>query len=204
MKKIKVIILVFLFLFVCSSMVAQSDRIQIWPGKLLITVHEWPSKDEDVKYPTIQVINPQSQGINVSTKIDNPNSADLTGGYSNIPDLSWVKTDPEMLYLPPAAEGEFEVILEVPEDEQALHFNEKWLTLVTVYSKIEEAPGSVNIQIELGVKLYIKTPEGEVAEIQPIHILLLFFISLVIVYLAYSYIRKKKSSETIFYFKKKK
>lgn len=204
MKKTTVIILVILFLFACSSVVVQSGHIQIWPGKLWITINEWPSEDEDVKYPTIQVTNPQSQAINVSTKTDNPAAADLTGDYSYIPDLSWVSTIPEMLYLLPGESGEFRVVIKVPEDEQSSHFNEKWLTLVTVYSRDEKIPGSFNIQTEIGVKLFIKTPEGVVAEIQPIHVLLFFFILLVIVYLAYSSTKKKKSSEAIFYFKKKK
>ena len=204
MKKITIIFLVILFLFVCFSIVAQSDRIQIWPGKLWIEMQEWPSEEEDTEYPTIQVTNPQSQGINVSARIDYPRPTDLTGDYTNIPDLSWVKTTPEKLYLPPKSSGKFKVFIEVPEDEQSSHFNEKWLTLVTIYSYTGGSQGGFNFQIELGVKLFIKTPAGEVAEIQPIHILLFFFISLVIVYLAYSSIRKKKSSEAIFYFKKKK
>ena len=201
MKKIIVMFLVFLILFTSFSVVASG--IKIWPGKHSITINRWYSEGEEVDHPRIQVTNTESYGINVSVSIDNPHVNTLSGGYSQIPDLSWVKVVPEVLYLPGGSSDFVEVFIEVPESEQSLYYNEKWEALV-VFTPPMEPGGGVNVQLELAVKLFIKTPEGEVAEIQPTHILLFFFISLVILYLAYIFIKKKKSSEAIFYFKKKK
>jgi len=64
-----------------------------------------------------------------------------------------------MLYLPAKTSGEFEVFIEIPESERQLHYNESWETWVILSSSSDpESQGDVNIQIELGVKLFIKTP----------------------------------------------
>jgi hypothetical protein len=193
--------LVFLVLFTSFSVVASG--IKIWPGEHSITINRWYSEGEEVDHPRIQVTNTESYDINVSVSIDNPHVNTLSEGYSQIPDLSWVKVVPEVLYLPGGSSDFVEVFIEVPESEQSLYYNEKWEALV-VFTPPMEPGGGVNVQLELAVKLFIKTPKGEVAEIQPTHILLFFFISLVILYLAYIFIKKKKSSEAIFYFKKEK
>jgi hypothetical protein len=182
-------------------MVASS--VKIWPGKHYITINKWYSTGEEVKHPRIQVMNTESYDINVSVSIDNPHVNTLSGGYSQIPDLSWVKVFPEVLYLPGGSSDFVEVFIEIPESEQSLHYNEKWEALVVFTPPIKPG-GGVNVQVELAVKLFIKTPTGEVARIPYIYILLGIIISAIIIYMTQSYVNKKKSSEAIFYFKKKK
>ena len=201
MKKITVMFLVFLVLFTSFSVVVSG--IKIWPGKHYITINKWYSEGEEVDHPRIQVTNTESYGINVSVSIDNPHVNTLSGGYSQIPDLSWVKVVPEVLYLPGGSSDFVEVFIEIPESEQSLHYNEKWEALV-VFSPPIKPDGGVNVQVELAVKLFIKTPTGEVARIPYIYILLGIIISAIIIYMTQSYVKKKKSSEAIFYFKKKK
>lgn len=190
MKRITVVFLVFLFLSACFSMVASG--IQIWPGKLTITMDEG-YRGEEIKHP-IQVTNPHSYDINVSARIDNPSADKLSEGYSYIPNLSWVKTVPEMLYLPAKTSGEFEVFIEIPESERSLHYNESWETWVILSSSSDpESQGDVNIQIELGVKLFIKTPPSiGLTMIQNLYILLGVIISIIVTVVTVFYVKKKK------------
>lgn len=201
MKKIIILFLALLTLFTVFSMVASG--VKIWPGKISIDITKWYSDTEDVEHARIQVINTESYGINVAVSIENPHIKRLTGEYSQIPDVSWIKVVPEELYVPGGSSDFVEVYIEVPESEQSLHYNEKWETSV-IFTPPNKLGGGVNVQIELAVKLFIKTPSGEEARIQPIHILFGFIILLIIILAAMSYVKKKKRSAAIFYVKQKK
>jgi len=200
-KKIIVIFLVFLILFTGFSIVASG--VKVWPGKHYITINKWYGPGEEVKNPIIHVTNTESYGINVSVRINAPGSKSLSGGYSNIPDVSWVRTVPEVIYIPAGSSGELEVIIEVPESQQSLHYNEKWEAYVVISPPLTSG-GGINVQTELAVKLFIKTPTGEAAGFQYIHILLFFITLIILMCIVFFYVGKKKRSATLFYFKKKK
>ena len=188
-KKIIFLILVFLILSMCFSMI--TSGIKIWPGKYDININRWPNNNEKVDTPTIQVTNTESYDINVSIRVDHPASETITEGYSFIPDLSWVRVIPEKLFIPAGYSDELELFIEVPESEQSSHYNEKWETLVVITPPVKKGQG-INFQTELAVKLFITTPKGEYAQIQYIFILLCTLILIIIVLIALNHVRKKK------------
>jgi len=200
-KKIIVMFLAFLILFTVSSIFASG--VKVWPGKISIDITKWYDDAENVKHPRIQVTNTESYGINVAVSIENPYIKRLEGGYSQIPDVSWIKVVPEELYIPGLSSEFVEIFIDVPESEQSLYYNEKWETLV-VFTPPVKPGGGINVQIELAVKLFIKTPSGEEARIKPIHFLLGFIILIIIILAIIPYIKKKKRSAAIFYVKQKK
>ena len=193
LKKFTIIFLVALLIFSSSSIVVKSG-FKIWPGKLTITMNEWYDQWEETKYNKIYVTNPYSHGINVSAQIDHPSYDAISDDYYLIPDLSWVKVYPKSQYLPPQSTKPFEISIIVPKNNQSNHFNESWETWVTFNSDLY--PGGLsgmNFQVELSVKLFINTPEGE--KTQTIYyylIFLIFFILIMIALVVFYYIRKKK------------
>ncbi len=188
-RKIIFIFLVFLAFSTCFSMI--TCGIKVWPAKYDIEIKRWPTKEEKIENPTIQVTNTESYDINVTIRVNNPSTESLTEGYSLTPDLSWVKVVPEVLYVPAGSSGELEIFIEVPESEQSTHYNEKWETLVVICPPIKIG-GGINFQPEIAVKLFIKTPEMEFAQIQYITILLFIIVSISIVSIAFFYVKKKK------------
>ena len=192
MRKIAVVFLVFLFLFTCFSVTV--GAIKIWPGKHYITINRWYEPGENVRNPKIQITNTESYDMNISVRIDNPSVPTLDPGYSVIPDTSWIKTVPEVVFVPAGSSEFIEVIIEVPESQQSLHYNEKWETLVVISEPIESG-GGINIQTEIGVKIFIQTPEGEILKIQYTHILIAIIIPLLIIFMvAYILKRKRRSN----------
>jgi len=200
-KKIIVLFLTFLTIFTVFSMVASG--VKIWPGKISIEINKWYSDAENVKRPRIQITNTESYGIKVAVGIETPHNKMITKGYSQIPDISWIKVVPEELYIPGSSSDFIEVFIEVPVDEQSSHYNEKWEALV-VFNPPRKPGGAINIQIELAVKLFIETPSGEESRLQPIHFLLGFIIFIIIILAGMSYVKKKKSNAAIYYVKQKK
>jgi len=187
-RKILFIFIIFLFFSTCFSMI--TSGIKIWPGKYNIDINRWPTEDEIVENPTIQVTNTDSYDINVSVRVDNPSTATLTKSYSLIPDLSWIRVDPEVLHIPAGSSEIIEIFIEVPENEQSSHYNEKWETLVVITPPIKIGDG-INLQPEIAVKLFIETPVREFAQIQYIIILLFIFVTIIIVSISF-YVKKKK------------
>ena len=171
-----------------------ASSMKVWPGKQYITINRWYGENDDIKNPIIYVTNTESYGLNVSVRVDSPHISTMDEGYSFIPDLSWVKTDPEILYLPPYSTGEIEIFIQVPESEQSLHYNERWETLVVVSPPMETG-GGLNVQTELAVKLFIRTPTGEAEQIQYIPIVFIV-IFLIIVVLVIFYGKKKKMNKS--------
>ena len=143
---------------------------------------------------------------NFDRLIENPNLKVITERYSPIPDISWVQTDPEFLYIPPKTSEDVEVVINIPIDQQEMYYNEKWETRVVITSDIPlSSGGGMNFQVELAVKLYIITPKGEQGDFLYIFIILFFIISIIAVFMITSYIKKKKdSAKSIYYFKNKK
>ena len=205
MKKIIVLLLIFLILFTSFSLTVQAG-IKIWPGKLYVEMNKWLDEEKEIKHP-IQIINPYSYGVNVTSKIENPGLKVIAERFIPIPDISWVTTIPERLYIAPKTSENIEVIINIPVDQQELHYNEKWETRVVINSDIPIGPkdGGMNVELEIAVKLYIITPKSEAEESQYFYIILFFIFLVIIVYMISSYIKKKKQNlSSIYYFKNKK
>ncbi|KYK21622.1 hypothetical protein AYK24_08815 [Thermoplasmatales archaeon SG8-52-4] len=204
MKKTIVFILISLILLTSFSLTAYGG-IKIWPGKLSVELNKWFDEEKEIRHP-IQITNPFSNGVNITTRVENPNLKVITERYSLIPDLSWVHTEPENLYIPPKSSKEVEVVINIPIDQQEMYYNEKWETRVVITSDIPlSSGGGMNFQVELAVKLYIITPKSKQGDYPYIFILLFFIFSIIIVYLTTSYIKKKKDNlKSIYYFKNKK
>jgi len=209
-KKLTILFLAFLVVFSSFSVVTKGG-IEIWPGKLTITMNEWFDKWIETKYNKIQVSNPYSYGINVSVKLDNPSTEVISNEYFYIPDLSWIKIEPEIMYLPPNSSNTFEVIVEVPKDEQSKYFDQKWETWAIFTSDLYPGgQGGMNFQIELAVKLFINTPKGEAVESKYLPILLFLFLSIFVVLIVFIYLKKRKNyqinstKQSQFFYRRKK
>jgi len=203
-KKTIVLLLIFLILINSFSLTAQAG-IKIWPGKIRIEMNKWFDDEKEIKQP-IQITNPYSNGVNVTSKIENPSLKVITERFSPLPDTSWIKTYPEKLYIPPKTSDNIYIILNIPENQQELYYSEKWETGIVISSDIPLGPsgGSMNFELEIAVKLFIITPKSEKEGFQ--YYYFFFFIFLVfIVLMISSYIRKKKKNlSSIYYFKNKK
>jgi len=209
-RKITVMILVFLLLLVCSSVFVRGS-IQIWPGKLTITMAEGYPK-EAIKYK-IQVTNPYSYDVNASARVENPAIEKLSDGYTFIPNLSWVSTTPEILHIPAHESRFLEAIITIPDDEKPRHYNESWETWVVISSdRGSGSSGGFFFQIELAVKFFINTPPEKARQQIPqtLYLILLFIIVGLIAAATFVFYAKKRERIThkkrpaILYFKKKK
>ena len=210
MKNLTILILVFFILFSSFSVVTKGG-IEIWPGKLTITMNEWFDKWVETKYNKIQVTNPYSYGINISVKLDHPSAEVISEGYFFIPDISWIKIEPETIHLPPKSSDKFEVIIEVPKHEQSKHFNEKWETWAIFTSDLHPGgKGGMNFQVELAVKLFINTPKGEAVESKYLPIVLFLFFSIFVILIVFIYLKKRKNYQinnknpSLFFYRRKK
>jgi hypothetical protein len=203
-KKTIVLLLIFLILFTSFSLSVQGG-LKIWPGKLRVEMNKWFDEEEEIKYP-IQVTNPYNHGVNVTSIIENPSKKVITETFSPIPDTSWIRTVPERIYISPKSSSDIEIIINIPKDQQKVHYNEKWETGVVINSDIPIGPGGegMNFELEIAVKLFIITPKSETEEFQYYYIFI--FISLIVfVYIIISYLRKKKENlKSVYYFKNKK
>ena len=212
MKKLTIIFTIILILLSFFSVIAKGG-LKIWPGKLTITMNEWYDKWIETKYNKIQVTNPYLYGINVSTKLDHPSAEVISEGYSYIPDLSWIKIEPEIIYLPPNSSSTFEVIIQVPKDEQSKHFNERWETWAVFDTDLySETQGAMNFKIQIAVKLFINTPKSEATISQYLPIVFFLFFSFFMVFFILFYKKKRKNyqindkkiNSSMYFFKRKK
>ena len=193
MRKITVMFLVFLLLLVCFSVFVRGS-IQIWPGKLTITMPEGYPK-EVIKYK-IQVTNPYSYDVNASARVENPAIGKLSDNYTFIPDLSWVKFVSETIYIPAGSSRFFELLIDIPDDEKPWHYNESWEAWVVISSDRSGSSGDFLFKIELAVKLFINTPPGEKATmIQNLYIILGIVVALIATSAAIFYVKKNKKSD---------
>ena len=202
-KKLISLIVIFLFLFTFFSITVQAG-IKIWPGIINIEITEWNKKIEE-KNTSIQVTNPYDSEINVTVKIEKPASSVIESGFAAIPDTSWVEIYPDRFYIPAKSSETYVVTIKVPEDQYNFHYNERWDARAVFTSDVNLELGGMQFQIELAVKLLIKTParESEKSQYNPLLIILIIFgVSL---FLYYTYFRKKNTkSKSVFYFKKEK
>lgn len=206
-SSVKVIFLALLFLleslFILVSTPASSGGISAWPATLTINMPEdFPEKEIQYK---ILVNNLYTHDINISAKIENPIPYRLSENYTFIPDLSWVKIASNTVHLSAKQSTFVEVLIDIPDKEKPLHYNERWEVWVIV-SEIKDAlPGTTAITTELGIKLFVNTPEREkmqMPNLLPIFFIIMLFTALVVfvLYAKKRAFHKKKSA--VFYFKK--
>jgi hypothetical protein len=191
-KKIHIMLLTLFFFSIFFSSSVRGG-LQVWPGKITISISEWSNKNE-IK-PQIQIKNPYSYGVNISLNIENANPQELSTGYTNLPNLSWITAIPDSIYLPANSTNYFEVNVNVPSSKQSVHFNERWETLVVISSdRISGSHEGINVQVEITVKLFIITPTGGIFfGIQYIYILIVSVISIIIILLTLFFVKKKKN-----------
>ena len=132
-------------------------------------------------------------------------------GYEHIPDISWVKVIPDILYIPKKSSGEFLVSIVIPDDKRELHYNESW-EVWTITSSPPSTHGSIRYITALTTRLLITTPTGE-AGLNQYLVTILFggIFGLLILALIYYYINRKKKDlykynkkPAVFYFEEKK
>jgi len=133
--------------------------MKICPAKLEISMKNDFPKGE-IRYK-IQVTNPSSHPINVTSSVRNPTSQSLSPGYTNIPDLSWVNVEPKVKTIPANSYDFFNLTINIPENEKKYHYNESWEVWAIFYSPDSfKSGGSVSFNIKLAVKIFIHTPSG--------------------------------------------
>ena len=182
-----IILLVLLLPLLTSQALAS---LQIWPGKLTISMPEgYPT--ERISYP-IQVTNPYTYPVNASARVVNPDVQPLTANYSYIPHLSWITVEPETLYLPANTSGTFKVFLDIPTSERSNYYNTSWETWVVISSdKPAGDSGGLVFQVELAVKLFIHTPSQQnVPTTGIIFILIGVIITSAVIYILVKSVRK--------------
>lgn len=198
-------------LFISISICASSGGISAWPAKLTIRMNgEFPEKEIEYK---IYVQNLNQYAINASARIENPPEYYLNKTYTFIPDLSWIKIKQNTSYLSARQTTSFDVLIDIPDKEKSLHYNERWEVLVVVAGiRYGSPPTNVTfINTEIGVKIIIITPERENMQtpynstfiIVPIVVIFTIFV-------AFVFLTKKKKrvihkkTPSLFYFKQRK
>ena len=115
--------------------------------------------------------------------------------------------------MPPNSSNQFEVIIEVPKDEQLKYFNEKWETWAVFTSNLYPGhQGGMNFQVELAVKLFINTPKSEAAGSQYLYIILFLITTIFVISIILLYSKKRKnyqvnitkSNSSLFFYRRKK
>ena len=207
LKSIKVIFITSLFLLGCFfyllSVPALSDGISVWPPSVNVDVKDAFPKEE-IKF-NVKVDNLYASDINVSAKIENQIPYHLKDGYTNIPNLSWIKVTPDIFNISAKQYKVLDATIDVPDEEKTLHYNERWEACIVI-SEIKDE--HTTISTEYAITIYIQTPEKE--KIQNFNTLFLLFIIVGSIGLAVCilYLRNRKKIFTskkpnFFYFKKK-
>lgn len=195
-------IMLFMFFVLLANILifipASVEGLSAAPAKLIIKMPEgYPEGEIDYR---ITVHNPSSHGINVSARIANPSPDKKTENYSYIPDLSWVKTVPEIMYIPADSSRELGLSMDIPDTEKPLHYNERW-EVWTIISEIQDQPSSKNtmIQVELAIKLFINTP-SQAAKMQipqNLYLILGITVGATVIAIAIRFVKKRKKEISI-------
>lgn len=208
----KGIFLLFFFIIATASLLifpTVNAGVRVSPAKLVVTMENGYPKD-GIQYK-INITNPYSENITVSSRVINP--FNLTANFTNIPDLSWVKVSSENLDIPAKSSKELVVFVDVPEGEKTRQYNKNWETWIQLTPEVYNNVGGVAIQIQPTVKLFIHTPTGTATPDMPQFFYQLPAITGIILVLAaivlvFSYYKKKKSiqvnGEAMYYTKNKK
>jgi len=205
--------ILFLLLFVNTIIFTSLDcrSVKVDPAKVTISMPEgYP--EEDIYYK-IRVTNAYSYDIQASARVIKP--WNLVENFSVIPDLSWVRLLSETIDVPASSSEVFELVIDVPDEEKPLHYNESWEVwiLVTPRGIIEEGGGQVGtkIQTQTAVRVLINTPLGETKLQIPQNLYLIFLgaiIGFAMLAVVFFYVNKKRRiayrRSAMFYVKSKR
>lgn len=211
-RKTSAFILIFLFvgnMFIFSTLHARAG-VKVEPAKLVIDMLEgYP--DSGIHY-NIRVTNPFSYDIQATSQVIHPYS--LRSNYIRIPDLSWIEVKPEELTIPANSSKEFEMFIDIPDEEKPLHYNEGWEIWVIItpkcYTIVDDDPMGITFQTRLAATVLIHTPPWERKMQIPLNIyfILLPIFVFIALFIVLSYMKKKRNVKTnraaIFYIKEKK
>jgi hypothetical protein len=131
-------------------------------------------------------------------------------GHSRIPDLSWVTVSPQEMTIPANSEGFFNITIDIPKNNQSLHYNESWEVLAIFYQKKTTSAGGFKFNIKLASRVFIHTPPEPAKQQIPNNLYLILFLIMGLIILATVVFvgRKKKSihnnGAAIYYVKEKK
>jgi hypothetical protein len=210
----KTIFLLFVLLgtlLISISICVSSGGVSVWPAKLIIRMGgEFPEKEIEYK---IYVQNLNQYAINASARIENPPAYYLNKTYTFIPDLSWVKIKQNVSYLSARQTTFFDVLIDIPDNEKSLHYNERWEVLVVVSGIRYGSPptNTTFINTEIGIKIIIITPERENMQ-TPYNstFMLVSVVAIFTIFVAFVFFTKKKKRTSpekkpaVFYFEKRK
>lgn len=194
-RNTKAIFLVSLFLLESLSIFMFTPTISAgmsaWPAKLDINMPDGFSEKE-ITY-NFTVNNDNSYNINVSARIENPSEHRLEESHTFITDLSWVKTKQDTYHIPPGESTDIEVIIDIPDKEKPLLYNERWEVCLVVSEIGDESSPGANILTELSLKLFIHTPEKEKMQMpQNLFPILFVIVGLIAAAMFIFYIKQKK------------
>lgn len=195
-KSIKTIIFLFFFIFIISinyTFLASTSRgLTVSPGVLYVDLKDF--RDESIIY-SITVWNKKNHSININTEVIHPNDNSFAEGFSNIPDVSWIKTEPINFSISAKESGSYDVIIDLPEYINSSFFNENWEVWINTKSYGSSDGGSVVLQTALNTRILIITPKGPIDSYYTssfnYYIVFTLIVGLISFVIIFSYIRKK-------------
>lgn len=207
MKKISKALIISLCLIVNIFILVPTTKsdIALWPGKLTINISEFP--EDEIVYKKICVTSQNNYDADVFVEISDPPSGSLTEGYSNIPNLSWIKVTPNPGLVPAKSDSYFRLWIDIPEKEKDLHYNESWEVWVRFFDKPRD-DGEIVFNMKLATRVFIHTPTGlkQKFPYNPFIFIIVFTVFLLII-VAYFYFKNKtpigSKKRAVFYIKKK-
>lgn len=205
MQRKKAIFFIIFSLVVILGSGSASSSFSIWPGKLTISMNE-DFPDQAVYYK-FEVSNNNPYDINITMEVMNPVPYLSNSGYTNIPDLSWVKTNQSVVNVDAGKTKFVDIFIDIPDSQKQLSYNKNWEVWIQVSADAKAVGPGTSIVPALALKLFINTPKKE--QIQNNGYFIFFFFSLIIIvatiyiYTKRMAILKFRKKHGIFYFNKK-
>ncbi|MEF8879345.1 MAG: hypothetical protein V5A64_03000 [Candidatus Thermoplasmatota archaeon] len=152
-----VFILFILFPIIFSFPVEGIGDVSVWPARINVDIKEY--SEEKIQH-SIEVYNKNSFPVKVSAKVRTPDMDNRVEGYSDIPDLSWIKVESESFVVGAKESKTFNVTIDIPKDERSRFYNESWEVWVTTYAGKNKNEDGVNLQTAVSTRFLISTPEN--------------------------------------------
>lgn len=204
-RKKAIFFIVFLIVVILGSGNASSG-FSIWPGKLTISMYE--DFPDHAIYYTFQVNNNNPYDVNITMEIKDPVPYLKKEGYTNIPDLSWVKINQSVVYIR-AGESKFvDVYVDIPDSQKQLNYNKNWEVWIQTTEEQENGTeGTAMIIPAVALRIFINTPKKEQIENNG-YFIFFFFCLIIIATIIYIYTKRRmilkfRKKQGIFYFNKK-
>ena len=211
-RKMSAFLLIFLFMgniFLFSTSHARAG-VKLEPAKLVINMPEgYP--DSSIHY-NIRVTNPFTYDLQATSEVIHPYS--LYDNYKRIPDLSWIEIKPKELTIPANSSQEFEMFIDIPDEEKPLHYNESWeiwvLIIPKCFTMVDGNPMGLTFQTRMAAVVLIHTPPWEYKMQAPltIYFILLPIFVFIALFMVLLLIKKKRNVKdnraAMFYIKEKK